>query len=557
MSVSNRNALIIAVVAAIFFIPFLGGVHLFDWDEINFAEIAREMVELKTYLRIHVNYILFTEKPPLFFWMQAGAMNLFGVGDYAARFPNAICGIVTLVSLYKIGEKLRGVRFGWLWVGAYFGSILPNLYFKSGIIDPWFNYFIFMGIYHLILFHWKKNGIEGVELPRKKMYYLIIAALFTGLGILTKGPVAYLITGLTLGVYWISQRFKFYINAWEVIVYTVLALCVTLMWFGVEFLANGPKFVVEFTVRQWEIFSRADAGHAGFPGYHFVVILIGCFPISIFLIRSHGKLFLEKLTDKDFRKWMLMLFWVVLILFTVVRSKIVHYSSMTYFPMTFLAALVLENMLDHRITFTRWMKGIMLGLAIVMGGIVIALPFVGMNVDWIKPLFQADKFALANLNAEVPWTGLEATMGVLLIGITVAFIVLYNKRQTLLGIKVLLGGTGVFVFFTLILVIGKIERISQRAAITFYEEKANCDCYVEPEGFKSYGQLFYTRRSPDLIPEEHLNTEYKHWVLYGDIDKDAYFVSKVTTDKKLRENPEMEFLYEENGFTFWKRSAKK
>ena len=35
--------------AALLFIPFLGGVHLFDWDEINFAESAREMIVSKDY----------------------------------------------------------------------------------------------------------------------------------------------------------------------------------------------------------------------------------------------------------------------------------------------------------------------------------------------------------------------------------------------------------------------------------------------------------------------------------------------------------------------------
>ncbi len=60
--------------------PFLGGVHLFDWDEINFAEGAREMIVLKNYLRVHINYEPFWEKPPFFFWLQAASMNLLGIG---------------------------------------------------------------------------------------------------------------------------------------------------------------------------------------------------------------------------------------------------------------------------------------------------------------------------------------------------------------------------------------------------------------------------------------------------------------------------------------------
>ena len=34
----------IVLIAALLFIPFIGNLHLFDWDEINFAESAREMI---------------------------------------------------------------------------------------------------------------------------------------------------------------------------------------------------------------------------------------------------------------------------------------------------------------------------------------------------------------------------------------------------------------------------------------------------------------------------------------------------------------------------------
>ena len=45
-----------------------------------------------------------------------------------------------------LGDKLRGRVFGMLWELAYIGSILQPLYFRSGIIDPWFNLFIFLGL---------------------------------------------------------------------------------------------------------------------------------------------------------------------------------------------------------------------------------------------------------------------------------------------------------------------------------------------------------------------------------------------------------------------------
>ena len=49
---SNLYLGIIILSGILFFIPFLGRVHLFDWDEINFAESAREMIVTGNYHRL-------------------------------------------------------------------------------------------------------------------------------------------------------------------------------------------------------------------------------------------------------------------------------------------------------------------------------------------------------------------------------------------------------------------------------------------------------------------------------------------------------------------------
>ncbi|HLK97941.1 MAG TPA: glycosyltransferase family 39 protein, partial [Hymenobacter sp.] len=192
-------SLLLAGVGALFFIPFLGGVRLFDWDEINFAECSREMIVLGDYLRVHIDYKPFFEKPPFFFWCQSAMMNLFGISEFSARLPNALCGIITLVYLYHLGQKIHGHRFGLLWSLAYLGSVTPHLYFRSGIIDPFFNLFIFVSIVNVIFASWKRERLTTPFLtPKSEWTYLLIGGLVLGLGILTKGPIAYLIVGLVL-----------------------------------------------------------------------------------------------------------------------------------------------------------------------------------------------------------------------------------------------------------------------------------------------------------------------------------------------------------------------
>ena len=103
-------------------------------------------------------------------------MKIFGVNEFAARFPNAVCGILTLLVLYRLGKKIFDESFGMLWVLVYAGSVLPHFYFKSGIIDPWFNFFIFLAIYQFFLY----TDLAG----NRSRAHILLAGLFTGLAVM-------------------------------------------------------------------------------------------------------------------------------------------------------------------------------------------------------------------------------------------------------------------------------------------------------------------------------------------------------------------------------------
>ncbi|GAB5558026.1 MAG: phospholipid carrier-dependent glycosyltransferase [Schleiferiaceae bacterium] len=544
----STSAWYFALLSAIFFLPFLGGVHLFDWDEINFAEIAREMIVTGNYLEPHIDYEVFTEKPPLFFWLQSGAMNLFGVGEYAARFPNALFGIFSLLLIYLIGARIHTPRFGFFWALFYIGSTLPHLYFKSGIIDPVFNFFIFLGIYGLILHSWKKTPVNSVSLSKSSTYYLLMAGLGTGLAILTKGPAAFIITALVLGVVFISKRFTFFISPLNFIVYCAITLGVTGVWYGIDFIVNGPTFFIEFTLRQWALFSTPDAGHGGFPGYHFVVLLVGCFPASVFALKS---LFSKEKDPekKDMTLWMKSLFWVVLILFTIVKSKIVHYSSMAYFPLTYLAASTVMSWIEGRIEWKRWMS-ITLGVIGSLGILVTAiLPQLGRDIETLRPLMKNDPFAAANLDAEVIWTGWESLVA---LSLTLGFIMFFKLKKTApnRAVKWLAFSNALWVQLTLIFFIAKIEGYSQRAHIEFWEDQVGKDVYVTTYGFKSYAPLWYAR----VMPHDNENYPDKDWMYEGDIDKPVLLSCKINQVEEFRAKyPEFEELYNKNGFYFFIR----
>ena len=556
-----RSEFTVALVAAILFIPLLGNVHLFDWDEINFAESAREMIASGNYFSVQINFNRFTEKPPLFFWMQVVSMKLFGINEFSARFPNAICGIITLVVLFRIGKQIFNEYFARIWVMVYLGTFVTFLYFKSGIIDPWFNLFIFLAIYHFYSL--------TTMLQVNRMKHLVLTGVFLGLAVLTKGPVAILIALLTYVVVVVLNRFRFFVNGKEFIAIFVTTLLVCFAWFGVDLIQNGPSFLIEFLQRQIAIFSTNDADHGEPFFYHWWVLLLGCFPASIFFMKGMF-IQMERNEQKMFKQWMGILFWVTLLLFSIVKTKIVHYSSLCWFPLTAIASFYLYEIFTGKVRRMHIVFKLLIGIiGFLLSLILIAIPFALVNkAVWIHLL--EDPFAKANLQANVHWYWWDGIGGgVLLLG--VLFYLFSKKNQ--LKTSLLFVSVTVCCLYTSVMIVPKIEGISQRANIEFFEKRQGEDCYVETVGYRSYAQYFYSKKQPylsaqkikidsvlaggskqpDTLTTKQKELNFSQWVLYGNIDKPAYFSIKIQNRQILDTMPALIKLYEKNGFAFYKR----
>ncbi len=541
--------LIIAALATLLFVPFIGNMHLFDWDEINFAESAREMLVTHNYLTVQIDFKPFWEKPPLFIWFQVLSMKLFGINEFAARFPNAVCGVVTLLSLYNHGKKMYDSKFGLIWVLMYACSILPYLYFKSGIIDPWFNLFIFNGIAFFVYYIHALTEKTG---NFKQIRFLILSAIFIGLAVMTKGPVAFLVFSLALAVFLLLIRFKMQIKPLHVLLYLVMFSFVGGFWFIIQWLTGQGSVIMDFINYQIRLFTTQDAGHGGFFFYHFVVLLMGVFPASVFALPLILKLLPANTLQVLFQKWMIILFWTVLILFTIVKTKIVHYSSLCYFPITFLAALYAWSLENNSYAPRKWVRNLQLVIGGLIALVAVALPFFAMNISWIlEKGWVDDAFAAGNMKAAVHWSGLESSGGIILLA-GLVFYGLYAWKKKIAAHRILLFSSLVCVTLLTLLVTPRIEGYSQRAAIEFLEDVSAKNARAYAVDYFSYAPLFYAKRQPSDNPKVY----DMEWLLKGDIEQDTYFIVKVD---RLAENmgkyPTLQLLYEKNGFVFLKRNA--
>jgi len=238
------------------------------------------MVISKNYAEVQLNYQPFWEKPPLFIWMQAATMNVFGINEFSARLPNAICSICTLLALFIIGKKFHSQKFGIVWSVIYTATLLPHLYFKSGLIDPWFNLFIFVAIFNCIQFINNPNG-------KQQLLNAFFGGVCLGLAVLTKGPAALVIVALVFLIYFIVSKSLVLFKTKVLWLFIFTTIFISGSWFLVE-LINGNKQVInEFIGYQIRLLKTEDSGHGGPFIYHFVVLLIGCFPASLIFIASY------------------------------------------------------------------------------------------------------------------------------------------------------------------------------------------------------------------------------------------------------------------------------
>ncbi len=516
----------------------INNLDLYDWDELNFAEIAREMLLSGDWLHPTVNYLPFHEKPPLFAWMQLHSFRGFGLGPFAARFPNIICGLVSAVVLFFFARKHTDEKIALRWPAFFLLSLLPQLYFRSGIIDPWFNLFILLALLPVLTGkgYSLKNGLAS--------------SLFLGLAVMTKGPAAGLIVGLCwLGALYYndqpkSSRIRQAISFGLV---GLLALLPIAIWVAFLWQDDDGYFAKEFLRYQWRLFRQPDAGHGGFPGYHFVVLLIGCFPASVFALPA---LLRRKVFNSKLDQGMRILFWVVLILFSVVSTKIVHYSSLCYLPLCWFAARAVSG--EH--LPARDLRIVKRGSLLIWGIYAVAslmLPLLAWNLENLLPYISDDELrARLELVVDWPWYTLLPFTTVM-VGIIALYKFTFVNTWSLASLHLLI--MGLFVAIALPCFAPRLQTYSQGELVAFYRNLKDKEVSVGTAYHKSYAQWFYSGILPDTYRK---GCQYRQCRFHGLNPRPLFFSSPINkTERVLREVPDAHLLYQSGGYSFYQRPS--
>ena len=158
---NHRNLLLLAVVSCLIFFIGLGGVPLLDPDEPVYAQTPKEMLAAHDLLspRIYGDY--WYDKPPMYYWLVAGSFSLFGVNEFAARFPSAVMGLGCVFYLFFAVRRLLNETAAF-WSAMVLATSLGFFYIaKAAVTDMTLNLFLMVAFSFVLFYHRTAKCVNG------------------------------------------------------------------------------------------------------------------------------------------------------------------------------------------------------------------------------------------------------------------------------------------------------------------------------------------------------------------------------------------------------------
>lgn len=363
--------LLLVLVGGCLYLPNLGGPSLWDIDEGNNAEAAREMLESDNWRLPTFNYQLRVDKPALLYWLQIFGYRTFGVGEFAARLPSALAAIATILLTYELGRRMFGPVAG----------LLAGLTLASAVMFCAAAHFAnpdallaACTVLTFLVFWPAKDG---------HLRFVLLGAAM-GLAVLAKGPVGLVLPSAVIGLHLLCARQLGRLKDLRTLLGCLSFGLVAMPWY----LWVGAETRFEFLrgflgTHNVGRFLSPMEGHGG-PIYYYVIALaLGFAPWSAFLVAAGWHGWKREAATPERFLWCWLCCYVVF--FSVARTKLPNYILPAYPAVALLTGRFLDDWRRGLVAVPGWCLraslacfaligiGTTVGLAIAGGAVPVAL----------------------------------------------------------------------------------------------------------------------------------------------------------------------------------------
>jgi len=320
------NILVLLAVSIVFLIAGNGILHLTDPDEVFYAETAKEMIHQKTWLVPYLFGEPQFEKPILTFWLMRIGYIIFGISSFSARLFPALFAIVGAFATYFLSivayndKKKAFISFLILISsGLYIGLA------RAVMTDMIFAVFISLS---LVSFFYGYTDIK------KKSLGINLFFLFSGLAVLTKGPLGIILPISAIFLFLAIRKDLKFLFCKHSILGLLIFIVATLPWYWFMINKFGESFINEFFYND-HIRRLFEAEHrSSDTWYSYPATMLGCmFPWSILVFAALLYLAKKIMEKHPSPLYLFLLCWIstTFIICQAAHSKLVSYIF-PFFP---------------------------------------------------------------------------------------------------------------------------------------------------------------------------------------------------------------------------------
>ncbi|HZU37859.1 MAG TPA: glycosyltransferase family 39 protein [Gemmataceae bacterium] len=368
------HPLLLLLASAVLYLPNLGTPSLWDIDEGNNVEAAREMQERQDLVVPQFNYQLRVDKPALLYWLQIAAFRVFGVNEFAGRLPSALAATGAVLLVYVLGRRAMSASAGLLAALVLATATLFTAAAHFANPDALLNLFTTWTLF------WFWRGVaEG------QRSWFILAGISSGLAVLAKGPVGLVLPSAVAGLFLLwSGRLRLLLDrrlAWGALAFALVAV----PWYALVGAETRLEWLKGFfLVHNLGRFHAPMEGHHGPVYYYVAVLILGLIPWSVFLgpavwcslrlLWKRGPAPAEAPEPVDFQRFLWCWLGVYLVFFSCSGTKLPNYILPAYAPVALLIGQFLDFWRRGEIALPSWvMNGCLLLLGLVGGGLALGL----------------------------------------------------------------------------------------------------------------------------------------------------------------------------------------
>lgn len=505
-----------------------------DVDAVQ-AQIARNMLESGDWVTARLDRVDYLEKSPMVYWAMAISYRIFGVHDWAARLPLALCVVLLCWVTYRFGRwAFSGLA------GMYAGVALATcigLYLFTRILipDAMVTLTITGAIWAWLRLLEPDAGNENEDEAHPRCWAAIMGLCF-GVGLLLKGLIAIVFPIITGVVFMIVTRQALSLSAWRklkpLLVFVVMIL-IAAPWHVLAALRNPPYFAFsmhsgpgEYRGFFWFYFFnehllrflnlRYPRDYNTVPRALFWLFnLIWLFPWSAYLPAAVKLSY--RADTRAARVRLIALCWISCVMVFFTFSTTQEYYSMPIYPAL---ALLIGSALDSDSRFLRPARWIIFTISAIACAALAGVLFWVRNIpapgDISQALSQHPELYTLSLGhmgdltlQAFAYLKLPLLLAVIAFAVIAASLLLFrhatNQTRTVLAIA-----AGMIIFFQASrLALVRFDPYLGSHALAVALEKSPPGQLIEADAYYAFSSVFfYTDRTALLLNGRMNNLEY-------------------------------------------------